>query len=263
MGILDIFTTAINTESMESDSSFSAHYQTPKEADFEMTRKKGILIAITVAVIVFIYIYVTSPMVVTVTGTGEVAVPATNATLSFTLSTSDAGSSQNAISNVNAKALAMRTFLTGKGISEGDIAQSQVTAVPAALITAGSSGYQATISMAAKTSHVADISTLISNIYAQGAMVVSQPILSVENQDKLEQQAFDSAMKDAKSQADKIASSNWKFIKKIISISQVSSPTTSTSTTKADTLTSANSPVAATNGVFKIVKAVSVSYKMW
>lgn len=225
---------------------------------------KKILIAIVLVIIgVAIYMYVGSPMVVTVTGSGEVSVPATNATVSFTLSANDPTSPQNAASNVNAKALAMTAYLTSQGIADTDIAQSQVTVVPASLVTTGATGFQATISMAAKTTHVTTISTLISNIYANGALVVAQPVLSVENQDTLDQQAFNSAMKDAQSQADKIGQSNFKYIRKIISISQVSSPTTSTSTTKADTLTSANSTVAATNGVFKIVKAVSVSYKMW
>lgn len=221
----------------------------------------GLLVLIVVAAL--FYIYVSSPMVVTVTGSGEVSVPATNATVSLTLSATDPSVPQNAISNVNAKALAMAAYLASQGIAETDIAQSQVTVVPAALVTAGATGFQATISMAAKTTHVTTISTLISNLYANGALVVSQPVLSVESQDSLEQQAFDSAMKDAKSQAAKVGQSNLKYIRKIISISQVSSPSTSTSTTKADTLTSANNTTAATNGVFKIVKAVSVSYKMW
>lgn len=225
--------------------------------------KKVLLVAGSIVLGIAVWVYVSSPMVVTVTGTGEVSAPASNATVSFTISGTDSTTPQNAISNVNARAIAMRTFLKTKGIAEGDIAESQVTAVPANLITPGASGYQATISMAAKTVHVTEISTLISNLYSQGALVVSQPILSIDNQDKLDQQAFSSAMKDAKSQAAKIGISSWKFIRKIIAISQVSSPSTSTATTKADTLTSANDQTAAANGVFKIVKAVSVTYKMW
>jgi len=225
--------------------------------------KRLLLVVLSIIFVLLIWVYVSSPLVVTVTGVGEVSVPATNATVSFTLSANDQDSPQNAVSNVNAKALALRTFLQTKGIAEGDIAESQVTAVPSSLITEGSTGYQATISMAAKTTHVADVSLLISDLYAQGALVVSQPILSIENQNTVDQQAFDEAMKDARSQAGSIGNKNWKFLRKVISISQVSSPTTSTATTKADTLTSANNSLAAENGVFKIVKAVSVTYKMW
>lgn len=209
-----------------------------------------------------VWIYANSPLVVTVVGTGEVSVPATNATLSFTLTAND-NSIAAAISSVQSKADTIRAFLKGKGVVEGDIAQSQVTAVPAGLVSAGATGFQATVSMAAKTKNVSDVSGLVSDLYTNGALVVAQPVLSVENQGKLDQEALDSAMKDAKTQARKIGNSNLKFIKKIISINQASSPSTSTSTTKADILTNANDSVAATNGVFKIVKGVSVSYKMW
>lgn len=232
-----------------------------KNIFFDWNWKKILLLIGSLIVILAAWIYFTNPMVVTVTGSGEVDVPATNATISFTLSATD-NSISNAMNLVSAKADSIRNYLTSKGIADTDIAQSQVTAVPAFLITAGATGYQATISMAAKTTHVSEVSGIISDLYSNGALVVAQPILSVENQDKLSQQAFNSALSDANNQATQIGNHNWKFIRKIISISQVTSPSTSTSTTKADTLTGANSQ-AAVNGVFKIVSAVSVSYKMW
>ena len=234
----------------------------PETPKIQMDIKKVLMIGLSLLVFLGIWIYVSSPLVITVTGSGEVSVPATNATISFTLSSAD-NSINGAVSSVAAKADQMRKYLISKGVAEGAIAQSQVTEVPAALISERASGYQATISMAAKTVHVADVSTLVGDLYTNGALVVSQPVLSVENQSKLDQEAFDSALRDAKSQASVIGKANWKFIRKLVSISQVSSPTTSTSTTKADALTTANSTTAATNGVFKIVKAVSVSYKMW
>ena len=117
--------------------------------------------------------------------------------------------------------------------------------------------------MAAKTSHVSGINTLVSDLYTNGALVVGQPILSVENEEKLNNEVFNLAMKDAEKQAGEIAKSNWKLIKKVVVITQATSASTSTSTTKADAITTANNSVAATNGVFKIVKEVSVSYKMW
>ena len=224
--------------------------------------KKIILIVGTIVVLFVLWLYISNPMVVTVTGSGEVSVPATNATLSFTLSATD-NSISGAVNSVSSKADSVRSYLKSKGVLDTNIAQSQVTAVPAALVTPGANGFQATISMAAKTTHVSEVGGLVSDLYSNGALVVAQPILSVENQDTLSQKAFDSALSDAKKQAGQIGLANWKFIRKIISISQVSSPSTSTSTTKADTLTSANNQVAATNGVFKIVSAVSVSYKMW
>ena len=245
---------------MEPANGFTANVQqVASNAVSSMNWKKILILTGIILVIVILWTYISSPMVVTVTGSGEVSVPATSATVSFTLSDTD-NSIQNAVNAVSAKADSMRTYLTGKGVADGDIAQSQVTAVPANLVTAGASGYQATISMAAKTTHVTDVSGIVSDLYANGALVVAQPILSVDNQNSLDQQAFNSALADAKSQAWNIGLVNWKFIQKIISISEVSSPTTSTSTTKADVLATG---AAATNGVFKIVKAVSVSYKMW
>lgn len=214
---------------------------------------KWIKLVIGLVIAIILWIWLSSPMIVTVTGSGQASVPATNATISFTLSGTD-NTASGAVTSVQGKADAMENYLKTKGFAQGDVARSQVTAVPASLVTAGATGFQATISMAAKTTDVAGIPVLIPNLYSNGALVVAQPVLSVENQDVLDQQAFDSAMSDANSQAGKIGNSNWRFIRRIVSISQVSSPTTSTSTVKTDT---------SLNGVFKIVKAVSVSYKMW
>jgi len=241
---------------------FTANYADDKPPVSLGGYLKYLILAAAVFLAAVFWTWISSPMIVTVTGSGEVSVPATNATVSYSLSSND-GSIQSAVTSVQAKADSMRDFLKSKGVADSDIAQSQITAVPAGMVTPGAGGFQATVKMAAKTVHVSSISSLVSDLYTNGAVVVSQPVLSIENQDSLEQQAFDSALKDAKSQASSIGNRNWKFIRKIVSVSQVSSPSTSTSTTKADTLTGANSQIAATNGVFKIVKAVSVSYKMW
>ncbi len=229
---------------------------------FDWNVRKILLSLISIFLIAVFWVWLTSPMVVVVSGIGEVSVPASNAVVSFSLSSNNS-SSQEAVANVNAKALAMREFLKTKGVAEGDIAEGQITVVPASLVVAGSSGYQASISMAAKTVHVSDISTLVSDLYGNGALVVSQPVLSVENQDKLEAQAFTLAMNDAKKEVSTIGLQNWKFIRKIVGISQSQSSNTSTATTKADTVTATQNATASENGVFKIVKSVTVSYKLW
>ena len=234
---------------VQTNPTFTAKY-TPEMP--QGTKNKIVWIIVGV-VVVGLWLWIANPMVVTLTGTGSVSVPATNATISFTLSSND-NSIQTAIATVQSKAETTRSYLKSKGVADGDIAQTQVTAVPANLVTQGATGFQATISMAAKTTHVTDISSLITNLYTIGALVVTQPVLSVENQDALAQQAFNSAMTDANSQADKIAGSNWKFIKSVSTISLVTSPTTSNSSTQDSS---------STNGVFKIAKAVSVTYKMW
>lgn len=224
--------------------------------------RKYLLVSLLAIFLGLVLIYVTSPMLVTVSGVGEVSVPATNATVTFTLAANDANP-QGAISNVNARALAMRSYLAGKGIAETDIAESQVTTSPLALAVAGATGFQSVITMAAKTTSVSDISTLVAGLYANGAAIVSQPILTVENQEDLEDQALELALADAKEEAKVVGLMHWKFFRKVIAVSQASSGSSSTATTKADTTTAASDAVAAQNGVFKIVKAVSVGYKMW
>ena len=224
--------------------------------------KKILLVFGTLVFAMLLWTWLNSPMIVTVTGTGEVSVPATSATVSFSLTSTDA-SVQGAIVAVKGKAAAVRGMLKASGISEEDIIESQLTVVPASLIAQGASGFQAQVVMSAKTIHVTAISDLISNLYDQGVSVVSQPVLAVEKMDELEAKAMDQALKDAKSKASKIALKNWKLVKKMIALTQQSSASTATATSKADTLTEANDQQAAQNGVFKIVKTVSVSYKMW
>lgn len=224
--------------------------------------KRLLTVLVSVVFLVVFWQWISSPMIITVSGTGEASVPATSATVSFSVTATDA-SAQGAITQVKGKADTARQMLKTNGISEEDIVESQLTVIPASLTVQGASGFQAQIIMGAKTVHVAKISNLISDLYAQGVMVVSQPVLSVDKVEELEAKAVDEAMKNAKKQAGKIALKNWKFLKKMVAYSQQSSSSTSTSTSKADTLMEANSQEAAQNGVFKIVKAVSVSYKMW
>lgn len=234
-----------------SDSRFSMKYGSmggPRKFIF------GIL---TVLLLLVIYTWISSPMVVTVTGTGEVTVPAESATISFSVSASDA-TPAGAIAAVRARVAAIRATLISSGIAESDITEAQIRVVPASAITPGATGFQAVITMGAKTVRVTDTPTLVTNLYSSGASLVSQPIVSIDNKEVLEQEAFDAALKDARSQAGKIALTNWKLFRKIVAISQVTSPATSTVTSKGETTAEA-----AQSDVFKIVKAVSVSYKMW
>ncbi len=217
--------------------------------------------AVAVIVIGFLWTWATSPMIITVNGIGEVTVPAEAATISFTVQASS-NTAQGAIEQVKNSSTAVTQILIASGISQSDIAEAQVTVVPATTAQAGV-GYVASITMAAKTVNVANINNLIATLYGSGVTLVSQPVLSVEDKDDLEQRALDLAMKDAKKQAGSIAWKNLKPIRKIISITQASSSSTSTATSKADAETEATTEDGAINGVFKIVKAVSVSYKMW
>jgi uncharacterized protein YggE len=210
----------------------------------------------------FIWNWVNSPMIVTVSGTGEVKAPVESATISFGL-TSSASSSSEAISLVESKVQRITSLLTAQGISDEDIAESQVNVVPASTLVQGATGYQATISMGAKTMHVSKVDDLINLLYSNGASVVSQPILSVEDRDTLENQALDEAMQEARADAKEIGNNNLKFIRKIVLVSQQAPTGSSSITTKPDTLTGTNQPESLNTGVIKIRQTVTVSYKMW
>lgn len=223
---------------------------------------KKITILLSAIFLIVFYTWISSPMIIAVDGSGEVTVPATNAFVTFAVS-ANSQDATNAIASVKAKTDIFRNFLISLGISEEDITESQVSVVPASALVQGGTGFQATITMGVKTIHVSSVSDLVASLYATGSDYVSQPVVSVEDVSQLEQQAFDVALKNAKSKAGKIALKNLKLFRKIVAVEQASSGTTSTSTSKADVVTQNTDEIAAVNGVFKIVKAVSVTYKMW
>lgn len=211
----------------------------------------------------FVWEWITSPMIVTVTGTGTKTVPASSATLSFVVAASD-GTPAAAIGSTKNKADILRKYLIQRGIAADDIVESQISVVPGTSAATGAAAYQASISMGAKTADVASINDLIASLYGNGATFVSQPTVAAENQDKLSQDAADEAMKDANKQANIIALKRWKLIKKIIDISQASSPSQTTVTSRNEAAAAAGpDQSAALKGVFKITQVVSVSYKMW
>ncbi|MDZ4228820.1 MAG: SIMPL domain-containing protein [Patescibacteria group bacterium] len=214
--------------------------------------KKGITIFLTVILGAFIINWLNSPLIVTVTGSSEVSVPATSATVSLTVSAGDS-SPQGAIDQVKTKANNLRQALRSTWVNEKDIMESQVTVVPAAAYIAGATGYQASLTIGAETLNLDGMDALISQLYSSGATVVAQPVLSADKQSELEAQAMDEAMNDAKQQANELAKKNFKLIKKIVLITQASSASTATATTKTEI----------SGSEFKIAKAVQVSYKMW
>ena len=223
--------------------------------------KKLFLGIVVIIIASFVYQWISSPMIVTVVGVGESEVPASFATLSFTVTSTDPSAS-SAIASAEGKAESLRNFLKQKGASENDIVESQTTVIPASALAAGTSGYQASISMGVKTTNVTSAPELVATLYGNGASFVSQPIVSADNPDKLEQEAFDEALKDAKGKATQIALKNLKFIKKIVLIDQSTTPTSSTVTSGTGASSAASSEVTSP-GAFKITKVLSVSYKMW
>jgi uncharacterized protein YggE len=213
-------------------------------------------------VVIFVWQWLSSPMLVTVRGMGQVSVPATSATISLTV-TASASNSPDSINIVKSKAENIRVLLTASGVAESDIAESQIVSYPAGLAVPGAEGFQSSIQMSAKTNNVAAVSELVGSLYNSGASLVDQPLLNVENQEKLEEQATKEALKDAKDQVTKISRKNFKFIRKMVALTEQSSESSSTISSKPDFLAQDFSEEAALNGSFEIAKLVTVSYKLW
>ena len=238
--------------------------QGPGQPSFSVkfTFKKIIVLLAVVFVVLVMWQWISSPMVVTVNGVGKVSVPATSATITATVSV-NSDTSQNAITAVRAKTDSLKSILMSNGIPEEKITVSQVTSYPANLLTAGAAGYQAAVGLTAETTNLSAIDELVAGLYVAGASLVQQPVLYIDNQAQLEDEATKAALKDARSQVSKIALRHFKFIRKTIDLYEVDSTTTSTSTSKADAETSSQDEVAAANGVFQVTKSLSVSYKLW
>lgn len=224
--------------------------------------QKLFLAALFAAILLIFWTWLNSPLIVSVAGTGEASVPATTATISCTLTNLDS-TPTSAMQGVIAKTAGVKQMLKASGIAEDKIRESQVTVVPAGAVTSGAVGYQAVLSMTVETAQIDGIQALIAGLYAQGAYIVSQPVLGVANPGQIQKEALNEALRDAQSKADVLASKSFKFFKKRIAIAQqVSQSTTTTTSTQTSNSATLTNQVPVSN-VFKVVQAVAVSYKMW
>lgn len=230
--------------------------------NLKFTFKKALALLAVIFVVLVMWQWISSPLVVTVNGIGKVSVPATSATITATVSV-NSDTSQNAIAAVKAKTDSLKSVLMSSGVPEEKMTVSQVTSYPANLLTAGAAGYQAAVVLIAETTNISAIDDLVASLYTAGASLVQQPVLNIENQTQLEDEATKAALKDARSKISKIALRQFKFIRKTVDLYEVGSSTTSTATSKADVETSAQDEMAALNGVFEVTKSLSVSYKLW
>lgn len=238
----------------------SSSNQTPLGGDWKKYFTLAIFGLVLVAVGGFLYTWVSQPLVVTVTGLGEVEAPASSVALSFALSAEDA-TPNGASTTAKTNAQGLRNLLEGKGVPQANIVESQVTITPLQALNPNLSGYQASLSMGAKLSNVSEVGGLISELYSNGASLVSQPIITADDQDALSQQAFDAALKDAKDQANKIGTKNWKFIRKIAAIGQAQDVSSAATTKSSDSGSKFDTGVVSDK--FKVSRIVSVTYRMW
>jgi uncharacterized protein YggE len=224
--------------------------------------KKYLTYTLAILASIFAYSWITSPMIVTVLGSGEISSKAETATITFSI-TSSGDNPQTAITSLKSTAETIKQTLSTSGIPESDVFESQVQVLPASAVVSGATGFQASTSMGIKTDKLNSLDGMINNLYALGAVVVSQPILTVGNIEELEKEAYNLAIKDAKKKANSVAFSNWKLIKKIVLIEQSQSEASSTVTSKADTVSQVEKNISPDDGLIKIKKVVSVSYKLW
>jgi uncharacterized protein YggE len=194
---------------------------------------------------------VNSPLIIAFTGVGDESVTATSAIISFSIYASNADVLL-AAKTTRDKANEFKQLLINNKIEAKDISISEISINPS-LTSAQALVYQSAVTISFKTTNVTALDDLVTLLYTNGALQVSQPILSSENQTTLEQKALAKAITEAKGKADIFATRNFKFVKKIIAIDQQTAGTTASATTSVDTA----------KGVFKIVKGVSVTYKMW
>lgn len=210
----------------------------------ETNNKRIWLIGLAVIVTVVFGMWVFSPTEVVVTGVGKVSVPATSATFNVTVSSVNESASAT-LSDLRTKVSSIKKSLSDINIGAENITETQITLTP------NGKGFQATSTLTVKTANVPMVSEIVVNMYASGATVVSQPVVSVEDQDKLEAEALKGALKEAKKSLRSTV--GLRPIKKVVAIQQASSGNVAT-TTKI---------VEDNKGTFEVVKAVSVTYRVW
>lgn len=216
----------------------------------EMNKKKLWIVGLSVIAVMVLGMWAFSPTEVIVVGSGIVSVPATSATFNVTV-TSVNDSSNVALSELRSKSDAIKKVLSDINIGPENITETQITITPSAAVVANAKGYQAMTTLTVKTANVPMAAEMVVNMYASGATLVSQPVVTVENQDSLEKEALAKALDDARSNLNDTV--GFRPIRKIVGIQQASSGNTAVTTKAATDSTSS----------FDVTKAVSVVYRVW
>lgn len=216
----------------------------------ELDKTKVWMIGISVIAVVVFGMWIFSPTEVVVMGTGKVSVPASSATFNVTVTASNDVASV-ALTDLRAKVSKIKQVLSDINIGSENITETQITITPSAAIVPNAKGFQAMETITVKTGNVPMAPEMVANMYASGATIVSQPVVTVENQEELEQQAFNEALDKAKqSLRDTVG---LRPFRKMVGIQQASSGNTATAT-KAE---------ADNKGSFEVTKVVQVVYRVW
>lgn len=217
----------------------------------EWNKKNLWIVGLSVIAAIAFGMWLFTPTVVVVTGIGRVSVPASSATFNITVTAANDLPS-GALTDLRTKVGNIKQVLGTINIGNENITETQVTITPSAAVIASAKGYQAMTTLTVKTGNVPMAAEMVVNMYASGATIVSQPVVTVENQEVLEAQAFNEALKKAKQSLNDTV--GMRPIRKMVVIQQASSGNTATAT-KAE--------VDNVKGTFEVVKAVSVTYKVW
>jgi uncharacterized protein YggE len=204
----------------------------------------------------FVWRYVSNPLIITVTGSGKVTVPASMARLSVSVveTGDDATKVEQAI---RAKIAGVRLSMVTNGVNDKSISQTQMQITPLSAVVSGAKGYSAQVNLVGQVTDVSNLSGLVVKLYQSGASIVSQPVIEVENQQDLENQALKMALADADKNLKMVSRLKMKLFKKTVSIQQASSGNAST----ASKVVEAEGGVSGTS--IEVAKAVSVVYWLW
>lgn len=223
----------------------------------EFSLKHYVLAILTVLGLMLAYQWISNPVLISVSGVGEVSVPATKAIVSLTLTESDS-TADGALTKMQQKATSIRDYMMQRGFAE--IVTTQPQLVPASLVAPGMSGYTVSVSMGGSTTQLENLNKIVAGFYGMGATIVSQPILAVEDEAKLAEKALAEALKRADDQAKQMAWKQWKLIRLVAAVEQADSGVTSTATSEKNPLAGEE---VESGDIFKISKAVSVTYRLW
>ena len=240
----------------EVESDVSSFMKENKSSSSDFKKYLYMLVAGVVLLVAGLVAYqlVNSPLIIAFTGSGSESATASKAIISFIVSSNNADA-DTAVKTTRDRANAFKQLLLNNNIDSKNISISEVSVTP----TTGANStivYQASVSISLTTSAISTLDELVSLLYTNGAVYVSQPVLTSDNETAFEQKALEKAIVEAKGKANTFANKHLKLIKKIVAIDQQTSGTTSSSTTN-------TGQVNASTGSFNVIKAVSVTYKMW
>lgn len=214
---------------------------------------KSFLIAVA---LIAVYLYISNPLVISVVGTGEVNAKPEEASVVYTV-TSDQADPTLATQAAKARAEKLKQDSASFGINQDEIFTSQVSVVP----LTDKQGFRGIVSVGITMTQIDRVNELVSELYTNGALYVSQPVLSVKDPNELERQSIDAAIKDANSQATKLGLKRLKLFKKQVSIIPSTNTPASSVTSQAGQVPSDTAVV--TPEEIKVNKTVYVIYKMW